>query len=218
MTGRFAAPSFGRPTGRARGSSMATLTRSSDTLTLQAAAGTMGRFKWRVDAKGAAITGYEKLWWEIVLGLVQTKSLADPLVQLEGADYSAFARFNNETTAEPPAHLRSHLPEGTTPFRSSDLRLLLREDLKFGASHRYTGLQLADVLANAIQRACNGRLAVQGWGEIGRLMPRAEKGKSTLRFISLMEPPLPGAPRKAVLYGAVARRCEEKSKSVMTRG
>lgn len=175
---------------------------------------TLGRFKWRVDAKGIEMTKYEKLWQEIVLGLLQTKSLEDPLIQLEGADYRTFARFNNETADEPPPHLRARLPTGKR-FLSSDLRLLLREDLKFTASHRYAGLQVVDVVANAIQRACNGRLRVEGWGEVGRLMPRAEKGKSTLRFISLMEPLPPGSTTSAPPYVAVARRCAEKAKNVV---
>jgi hypothetical protein len=39
-TGLFGEPFRGRPTGRGRGSSIGTLTRSSDTLTEQASAGT----------------------------------------------------------------------------------------------------------------------------------------------------------------------------------
>jgi hypothetical protein len=40
---------------------------------------------------------------------------------------------------------------------------------------------MADVLANAAQRALNGRLQISGWGDIGRLM--IQRAPSPIQFI-----------------------------------
>lgn len=74
---------------------------------------TLGSFKWRVDAKDTAITNYEKLWMKIVLPALQTHSLREPMVQLKGADYSAFSKFE-KTLPEPPLYLKVHA-NGSTP-------------------------------------------------------------------------------------------------------
>jgi hypothetical protein len=71
---------------------------------------------------------------------------------LEGADYSYFERFNYSDGAE----------EGT------DLNLLLA-DLRF-SSRVETGLELVDILVNAVRRALVGNLQDVGWRDIRRLM------------------------------------------------
>ena len=66
---------------------------------------------------------------------------------------------------------------------------ILKKDFKFQDSKDNLGLQLADIVANAIQRALNGKLGEEGYAGIGGLMvtqtdlairiirmdPRAEK-------------------------------------------
>jgi hypothetical protein len=180
---------------------------------------TLGSFKWRVDAKDRRTTEYEKLWVKIVLPIFQTESLQKPLLRLKGADYSAFGKFL-KTAPEPPAHLKDHIPgeraSRSMPFEYADVREILTDDLKFHASERYTGLQLVDIVASAIRRACNQTLQRPGWEGVCRLIVQRERSKNSLRFISLRELDLP--PGYALPYEDVIKKCDLDCKQMLTRG
>lgn len=132
---------------------------------------TLGRFKWIIDAKENGVpTPYESLWQDIVMPSLQFKSLKDPFNQLDEGDYSAFKRFFREAN-EPPQHILQHVDwEPGENFLSIDIKGILNEDLIFGDSARFTGLQMVDIIASAITRACNNTLQEQGWKDVGRLI------------------------------------------------
>lgn len=185
---------------------------------------TLGSFKWRVDAKDRRTTEYEELWMKIVLPLFQAKFLHQPLIQLEGADYSAFAKFS-KTASEPPVHLKDHISDrwasSAMPFRYMDIREILTDNLKFHASERYTGLQLVDIVASAIRRACNQTLQSQGWEGVCKLMVNSarrknERSKNSLRFMLLRKIHLP--PGYALPYEDVIRKCDRDCKRMLTHG
>jgi hypothetical protein len=143
----------------------------------------LGKFSWRLDAKDLVPTGYENLWREIVGPILQTSSLSSPLLQLQGADYSAFDRFCGEAP-DTPEHLRPRLVDHQGPFGYVDMNALL-SDLKFCPSHRSQGIQIVDMLASAVRRACNGSLQAAGWKGLGRLMPAPPQGRNCVRFLAL---------------------------------
>jgi hypothetical protein len=175
---------------------------------------TLGRFKWRIDAKNVVITKYEQLWKEIVSPFLQSMSLREPILQLEGADYSALARYE---TAESgiPDHLRAHVPAEASDVHPLDIKFLMTEDLRFAPSNRYTGLQMVDFLASAVRRACNGTLRPEGWKGVGRLMPKAESGENCLRFISLEDFQ---SKSTKLPYNDFVRSCDKECKQMLTRG
>jgi hypothetical protein len=172
----------------------------------------LGRFRWRIDAKSIDVTPYERLWADIVKPVMQTKSLDVPTISLVGADYSAFAPFE-ETMPEAPAHLRDHLPDGGRAglFHFIDLNRIMA-DLRFRSSDRLAGLQLADMVASAITRACNGTLDRAGWTGLGRVLLQNEKGRHALRFIALQHET---AGSHAAPYADVVRHCDENAKRVV---
>jgi hypothetical protein len=145
---------------------------------------TLGSLAWRLDAKDIAVTTYEQLWQETVEPYLQWLSLAEPLSELEGADYSAFAKYQ-ETLPRPPEHLRKHLrTDSETPFEALDTGKIL-SDLQFSPSHAVLGLQIVDMLGSCVRRACNGTLQHAGYRDLGRLMPRPQRGSHCVRFLSL---------------------------------
>lgn len=144
---------------------------------------TLGAFTWRIDAKDAKPTNYETLWTEVVGPFLQSRSLSSPLEQLVGADYSAFEKFCGESP-EAPAHLKTRVSNPSEPFQFIKMNALLA-DLKFCRSHLLTGLQIVDILAAAIRRACNGTLRPAGWKGLGRLMPTPKRGTSAVRLLAL---------------------------------
>jgi Protein of unknown function (DUF3800) len=171
--------------------------------------GALGAFRWRLDAKNQKLTEYERLWSQIVFPHLQTLSLTQPLGQMAGANYSAFARFE-KTLPAPPEYIRKHKPDLPAPFNYIDMNALLK-DLKFSDSAHLTGLQIVDVVASVIRRACNGTLQRSGWKGVGRLMPVGERGKHSIHFASLKE--LPG--RHTVPYFDFVTECDREAKPMV---
>ena len=169
---------------------------------------TLGAFVWRVDAKDRTLTEYEKLWSDVVGPFLQTRSLSSPLLQMRGADYSSFEKFCGQN-AEPPPHLKERVAESDEPFQYFEMNHVLA-DLRFCRSHILTGLQLVDMLAAGIRRACNGTLQPAGWKELGRLMPRPRKGTEIVRLLALED--LPDEP---VPYAKVLRTWEADGRRVI---
>jgi hypothetical protein len=144
---------------------------------------TLGAFRWRIDAKDVTATPYEKLWQEVVGPFLQSRSLTSPLQSMEGADYSAFSRFSGEMP-QAPEYLRAHVQKPQSRFSYLDLDAVL-SDLRFCASHRTSGIQIVDMLAAGIRRACNGSLTATACKGLGRLMATPERGYDCVRFLAL---------------------------------
>jgi hypothetical protein len=169
---------------------------------------TLGAFVWRVDAKDLTLTDYEKLWTDVVGPFLQTRSLSSPLLQMRGADYSFFEQFCGQA-AEPPPHLKERVAKSDEPFQYFEMNRVLA-DLKFYRSHVLTGLQVVDMLAAGIRRACNGTLQSTGWKDLGRLMPRPQNGSEIVKLLALED-----LPDRPVPYAKVLRTWEADGRRVV---
>lgn len=139
-------------------------------------------FHWVVDAKGASVTEHERTWSIAIFPIMYTQSLNDPFSLVEGGDYSYYGRFEDSNEEA----LRYYEAEGNFErgeIRSVKLELILGKSFKFQDSKDNVGLQMADILANATQRAMNGKLGRKGWENIGSLMVRQRP--SSFQFIKL---------------------------------
>jgi hypothetical protein len=86
----------------------------------------LGHFHWFVDAKDKQqISTYDDIWSTMVMLAIQSRSFREPLIQLQGADYSAFERFCRVSPA-PPDYLRG-VGSDTSPFEYIDLNAVMRE-------------------------------------------------------------------------------------------
>jgi hypothetical protein len=85
--------------------------------------------------------------------------------------------------ARTPEHLREAAGDDG-PFVYMDINKIM-EDLSFQNSERENGLQLVDVLCNAIQRAMNGNLQSHGWDLIGCLTVRPKRGEHVIQLTNL---------------------------------
>lgn len=145
----------------------------------------LAAFHWRFDAKADSLTPFENLWRSVSLGILESISIHEPILQVEGLDYSHFARFEREL-AVPPERLREVIGE-EGPFRYLDVRAIFAEDQVFVNSDRDLGVQLADILTTSIRRAMNGRLQIEGWGGIGRLMVQSGRNKQVVRLLDFSD-------------------------------
>jgi hypothetical protein len=127
-------------------------------------------FHWVVDAKGINITEYEQTWSLVLYPIMYTQSLKKPMYFVVGGDYSYFeGRFDNTNNSDMKYYeAEGNFEEGS--IRSTKLELILGKSFKFQDSKSNVGLQIADILANATQRALNRKLGKTGWENIGSLM------------------------------------------------
>ena len=155
----------------------------------------LGRFDWVIDAKGRGISRMERVWTLVVMPAMEREFLHEPLVMLEDADYNHFDRFAQENTDEDRRHqewldsTRSQpAPSGryATPI---SMNRVMQESFAFRNSREETGLQLADIVANAFARTLNGRLGPAGWKDLGRLLVRRVNGTVSLRVVNLTTDP-----------------------------
>ena len=112
----------------------------------------IGKFRWRIDQKNSTRTEYEKAFETLTPPLLQTISVGEPLLMLQGADYSAFQRFYY-SEGEAPTYLKEiygidFRPEGS----GINIGQLIREDLNFVDSEANQGVQVADLLAAGMRR------------------------------------------------------------------
>jgi len=135
--------------------------------------GELARFRWVVDAKNREkITEYEYWWKEAVMPLIQSRSLREPMKMLKGGDYSAYRRHF------PEGPLGEHL--GIPQEKGVNLKLIFRE-LEFAESSTSIGLQIADILTNALRRALSGRLGREGWSGLADLTIHQREGAIVLK-------------------------------------
>jgi len=143
----------------------------------------LGSFEWIIDAKDKKLTQFEELWKTILLPFLQSKSIRKPFAQLKEADYSFFERFCG-VYPETPDHLQE-AAGNHSPFEYVDIGRIFKDHLQFKQSHDNLGLQIVDILTNAIRRAMNGNLQPLGWQGIGRLMVQAEKDSQVIQLLDL---------------------------------
>ena len=111
----------------------------------------LGSFRWRIDQKNVRRTEYETAFETITPGLLQSISLDEPIMMLNGADYSAFKRFDY-AEGEAPDYLRTTYGIDIDVSDSTNIGKVVHEDLKFVNSQQDVGVQVADLLASGMRR------------------------------------------------------------------
>jgi Protein of unknown function (DUF3800) len=129
----------------------------------------IGGFHWVVDAKDKKITNYEKAWSSGIFPYIYTQSLERPLFFVEEGDYTHFEK--NMDLDKALTRLARNNPDiDPKEFGTLSVKKILGGGFEFKDSKSNYGLQLVDILVNAAQRALNGKLKINGWGELGALM------------------------------------------------
>lgn len=127
----------------------------------------LGTICWMVDGKDPKrVTRWEKWWSNFAVGALATMSIRRPSLHLEGGDYS---HFDN-----------SYGTKAGDGEQGTDLKQLLK-DIKF-SSNTEVGLELVDILTNAVRRTLAGNLQKEGWQNIHKLMIH-RNDESYVRFV-----------------------------------
>ena len=128
----------------------------------------LAEFHWVVDAKDpAVVTDWEDWWSKTLVIWLQAMSLVRPGVMLSGGDYRHFQRFIFD---ELPEYLRDVASPGDRTYRAGiNLQLMYRESFRF-SSEPEPGLELIDIVTNALRRGLVGNLGEAGWLPLRGLM------------------------------------------------
>jgi hypothetical protein len=123
----------------------------------------VGRLPIRAVKGDRGMIQWEHWWTKVALPILQSKSERDPWPQLVEGNYSYMKRF-----AIPVPEWTRRLP-GNQDDVAWNTRLILEEDLRCTCDAT-PGLELVDILVNAVRRALVGNLKSEGFGSIASLM------------------------------------------------
>lgn len=128
----------------------------------------LAEFHWVVDAKDpAVVTDWEDWWSKTLVIWLQAMSLRRPGAMLPGGDYRHFQRF---ILPELPPYLREAAPPGDRTYGAGvDLQLMYGESFRFSCDPE-PGLELVDIVTNALRRGLVGNLGEAGWLPLRGLM------------------------------------------------
>lgn len=115
---------------------------------------TLRRFKWRIDQKTGPKARFERTFKTVTPMILQSMSLREPLIFLEGADYSYLKAFEYADGQE-PAYLRDYY--GIDMRGGLNIGKLVHDNVAFPDSKRDLGVQIADLLASGIRRCLRGK-------------------------------------------------------------
>lgn len=147
----------------------------------------LGRFRWRIDQKNSTSTEYENAFVALTPAFLQSISLREPMPMLEGADYSAFNRFNYSLDNQ-PTFLRDTYGIDIGTDGATNINMLVRENLKFVDSTNSEGVQVADLLAAGLRRCLRGGFLDNPAAAValGRLMVSSRRGKPPFPLLGFM--------------------------------
>jgi hypothetical protein len=160
--------------------------RSSTLYYAQRVPATLSSFRWRIDEKNSSRPLFEETMRHMAPPMLQTRSLHEPAIFVEGFDYSHFERSFRFDPGEMPTYLQEET--GIEIESASNLAKVLR-DFEFLRSHDVPGIQIADLLASSFRRALRNEfedpLGIAK--KLGRLTVQRAKPQPPVHLISLSE-------------------------------
>lgn len=125
----------------------------------------LGTFSWVVDGKEPLrVTPWEDWWSLVVMPILQSKFLREPMGHLVGADYS---HYDRSFQTKPSDYFMQFINDKTAT-RAIDLKKVM-SDFRF-SSEPEPGLELVDIVTNAVRRALMGNLQMDAWKRLPSLM------------------------------------------------
>lgn len=127
----------------------------------------IARYHWVIDAKhrdGFGPDPWEE-WWRItVMPMLESSTFREPFRRVEGGDYSPMERFR----VKPDEYKTQFISPGPRDD-FFDIRLVMQEDFRFSSTAE-PGLEVADILVNAMRRSLSGNFSREGWMALPPLM------------------------------------------------
>jgi hypothetical protein len=147
---------------------------------------TLGAFRWRIDEKNSTRPLFEETMRHMAPALLQSKSLREPGIFVEGFDYTHYERAFGYKEDQIPKYLQE--ATGTEIKSASNLGKVL-SDFSFVRSHDVPGVQIADLLASTFRRALKGEFQdnIGVARLLGELTVQRAKPNPSIHLITLSE-------------------------------
>ncbi len=140
----------------------------------------LGEYHWIIDAKDLSkVTPWEEWWSTVILPTLESHSLREPFINVEGGDYRWQERYRTE-----PDEYKKQFAKDPEKGDWFDLKKLMKEDFRFSSDPEF-GLEAVDILTTTIRRSMSGNFSRKGWISIPRLM--IHKNSHYIRLISLTD-------------------------------
>ena len=148
---------------------------------------TLRRFRWRIDQKNSDKTEYEEAFSQVLPAFLQSASLREPMLMIEGANYSWLDRFYFPE-GEDPTYLQDMygIESGDTDDRKLNIGQIVREDVEFVDSKAKLGVQVADLLASGLRRCLRNSFERNDDVArlLGSLMVQDKDNQASIKLIS----------------------------------
>jgi hypothetical protein len=140
----------------------------------------LASYHWTIDAKEKAkVTDWEEWWSTMVLPGIEARTFREGIMRVEGGDY----RFHERYRVADIGCYKRQFVKNPTSGEFFDLKMLLKEDFRFSAEPEF-GLEVVDILTNAIRRSLNGNLSRAGWSLIPEIMIHRRSHYITLAHLT----------------------------------
>lgn len=147
---------------------------------------TLGAFRWRIDEKNSTRPLFEETLKHMAPALLQSRSLREPGIFVEGFDYSHYERAFGYKQDEIPKYVQE---ETNTEIKSASNLGKVLSDFSFVRSHDVPGVQVADLLSSTFRRALRGEFQdnVGVAHLLGTLTVQRAKPNPSIHLITLSE-------------------------------
>ena len=159
------------------------ITKRSITYFVQRAPASLREVRWRIDQKNTEKTVFEEAFEKIAPPLLQTRSFDDPMIMVEGFDYSDFHQYEF-AEGQMPDYLQT---EYGLPVRDGiNVQKLIRGNLRFEDSKSSDGIQAADLIASGLRRLLRRRFKNNAAvaASLGRLTMENQRRKWPVELIA----------------------------------
>jgi hypothetical protein len=147
---------------------------------------TLAKFRWRIDQKNISRTDFEEAFEKLSPALLQTMSISEPLVMVEGFDYSSLRQYAFED-GKMPAYLKEVY--GIEAQAGINIQKLIRGNIAFIDSKDSPGIQAADLVVSGIRRCLRRQFSDNNKAAsmLGKLMLQAPHNALPLQLISFAD-------------------------------
>jgi hypothetical protein len=144
---------------------------------------TLREFRWRVDQKNSAKPDFEEAFEKLSPPLLQSRSIAAPLMMVRGFDYSHMTQYEYPD-GKPPSYLKEDY--GIEVEDAFNIQKLIRGNIKFMDSKDSSGIQAIDLIVSGIRRCLRREFSNNELAAIclGKLMLQAVHNGPPLNLVA----------------------------------
>lgn len=144
---------------------------------------TLREFRWRVDQKNSTRPNFEETFERLSPPLLQSRSMAEPMMMVQGFDYSHMTKYEYPD-GKPPEYLKETY--GIDVESGFNIQKIIRGNMKFMDSKDSHGIQAVDLIVSGIRRCLRREFSNNEYAAVclGKLMLQAVHNGSSINLLA----------------------------------